>query len=416
MPTTDPNAPTPNSRRSERPEERAPDSRAPASLRPPTSGKPRPSDPPLSPEQRIERFDEMRLAPVFFFMLVALVIAGLVYILRMFIPDMVIAFVLVTLFRPTWRWISDRLGGRPWIASGIVTLLIVLVLAAPLAVLATTVASEAFALYESLLGGSARGLTQAVFGPEGWLRQLNRWLARFGVSLSEPAVRDLVNQWSQRLLSTVFDQTTAIVGRTLSILFHALVVLLAVFYLLVDVDRLKEFAFSLSPLPEEEDQLLVTKFQEVSRGILVGNGVGSLVQGVLGGLAMWFVGIPSAALWGTIMSVMAFLPIVGISLVVIPATVFLVVKGQVAAAVGFFTFCTVQGLIMENLGKTWLIGRSTRMHDLVVFLSVIGGIAAFGIMGLLYGPLLVAAFQTLTELYNRVYHGKLASAYALRKR
>lgn len=382
----------------------------------PRSYRPRPSDPPLSPEQRIERFDEMRLAPAFFFAIAGLVTIGLVYILRIFIPDLVIAFVLVTLFRPLWRKITKALGERPWLASGVVTLLVVLLLAAPLAVLATKVISETISLYESLSSGLAVGLSDVAFGPEGWLRQLNRWLARFGVSLSEPAVRDIVNQWSQRLLAAVLEQTTAIVGHTLSILFHTTVVLLSVFYLLVDVDRLKQFAFSLSPLPEAEDQLLVTKFQEVSRGILVGNGVGSVAQGILGGLAMWVAGIPSATLWGVIMSVLAFLPIVGISVVVVPASLYLVFKGKVAAAVVFFAFCTIQGLVMENFGKTWLIGRSTRMHDLVVFLSVVGGIAAFGIMGLVYGPLMVAAFLTLAELYNRVYHGKLATAYALRRR
>lgn len=386
-----------------------PPSRAPALITP------RPSDAPLSDEQRLERFDEMRAAPVFFFALVALSIVGLAWILGIFIPDLVISFVLVALFRPLWARLTRRLGGRRWLASALVTTLIVIVVAAPVALLATTVTAEALVMYESIRVGSGDIVHRAV-GPDGWLPRLRATVEPLGITISEGSVRELVTSSSQRALGAVIDQMTAILGRTLTVLFHALVVIVCVFYLLVDGDRLKLFLYRLSPLPDDEDELLVTKFQEVSRGILVGNGLGSVAQGVLGGLAMWAVGIPSAILWATVMSLFAFLPIVGISFVVIPATLYLFIKGEVLAGVGFFMFCTAQGLFMENVAKAWLIGRRTRMHDLLVFLSVLGGIAAFGIMGLLYGPLLVAAFLTLTELYNRVYHAKLAVVFAQRRR
>ena len=369
----------------------------------------------LSEAQRLERFDEMRLAPIFFFVLVGLAILGMLTILRYFIPDLVIAAVLVVLFRRTWERITRLLGNRRWLASGIVTSLIALLIAVPLALLASTIAAETLSLYESVRRATEGGGSSAVT-LSAWVQRIETTAQSLGIRLSNQAVRESLTSAAQNLTGALLSQLTAALTGTLTILFHALVVLICVFYLLVDGGRLRRYLISLSPLPEAEDELLFQKFEDVSRGILIGNGVGSLVQGILGGLAMWLVGLPSAVLWATVMSVLAFLPIIGISIVVIPATAYLLLQGKYAIALAFFLFCTAQGLFMENVGKTWLIGRRTRMHDLLVFLSVLGGIAAFGIMGLLYGPLLVAAFLTLGELYNQVYHQKLAAFFRARRR
>lgn len=208
----------------------------------------------------------------------------------------------------------------------------------------------------------------------------------------------------------------SLVNRTLGLAFHFVIVLVCVFYLLVDADRLRQFAFRLSPLPDDEDALLADKFGEVARGILVGNGIGSVLQGLFGGIAMSFVGLPSPAFWGAVMSLLAFLPIIGISVVTVPASIYLLLIDRPLAAIGFFAFCTAQGLFIENVVKTRLIGKRTRMHDLLVLLSILGGISMFGLIGLLYGPLLVAAFLTLSELYFRVYHARLAETFRRRTR
>ena len=161
--------------------------------------------------------------------------------------------------------------------------------------------------------------------------------------------------------------------------------------------------------------MFVRTFFSVSRGILVGNGIGSALQGVLGGIAMVAVGLPSPVIWASVMTLMAFLPLVGISIVVIPLTVYLWTTGAQHEALGFFAFCTVQGLFIENVVKARLIGQQTRMHDVLVFLSILGGIASFGILGLLYGPLIATAFLSLNELYREKYRTAFANRFVRRE-
>jgi predicted PurR-regulated permease PerM len=86
--------------------------------------------------------------------------------------------------------------------------------------------------------------------------------------------------------------------------------------------------------------------------------------------------------------------------------------GAPGAAVGFFLYCMGQATIIENVVKTRLIGTQTRMHDLLVFLSVVGGLIGFGLLGLLYGPILAILFLTFAELYRRTYRHAVAERFA----
>lgn len=351
-----------------------------------------------------EGFDRQRLAPPFFLALLLLTVAGLFYVLGTFLPDLIVAFILVALFRPLWRKLSARIGGRPFLASALVTALVVVIVATPVAFVLTTLGAEAVGMVQRLRASSPAGF-EVVVGErvENFLRAAHVPVQHDQLVVAAVQTRD----W---LATRVLKETTAVLSSTLSLVFHFLVVVISVFYLLVDSDRLRAFVFALSPLPDEQDQLLVTKFDDVARGILVGNGIGSVLQGVLAAIAMVVVGLPSPVLWGTVMTLFAFLPLVGITIVTVPASLYLAFTGHVGAAVGFFIFCSAEGAFIENVIKTRLIGRSTRMHDLLVFLSVLGGISVFGIMGLLYGPLIVAAFLTLSDLYFTVYRQQIASA------
>ncbi|HMR81287.1 MAG TPA: AI-2E family transporter, partial [Polyangiaceae bacterium] len=240
--------------------------------------------------------------------------------------------------------------------------------------------------------------------------QLSSW----GLNLADEHVSQLTVKATGALSDFVVRQATSTLNNTVAIIVQFTIVIVMVFYLLVDGPRLKRFVFDLSPLPVEEEELLVTKFVEVSRGILVGNGIGSLAQGVLGGVAMWVVGVPAPILWGAAMTLFAFLPVVGVSLIVIPATVYLLLVGKVVGGIVFFVFCMAQALLLENVVKTRLIGSQTRMHDLLVFLSVIGGLAGFGVFGLLYGPLIAVSFLTMADLYRRTYRHMVAERIQLR--
>lgn len=126
---------------------------------------------------------------------------------------------------------------------------------------------------------------------------------------------------------------------------------------------------------------------------------------------MWAVGLPSPLLWGVVMTVFAFLPLVGITIVVIPAFFVLLFRGDTSTALLFLAFCLTTGTIVENIVKTKLMGSAMRMHDLLVFLSIIGGLGAFGVIGFIYGPLIAMLFITLHGLYESHYLPQIAHKF-----
>ena len=146
--------------------------------------------------------------------------------------------------------------------------------------------------------------------------------------------------------------------------------------------------------------------------VVVGNGAGSVLQGALCGIGMWSVGLPSPLLWAAVMSLFAFLPLVGISVVTIPASIYLYFSGQVPQAVGFFVFSTFVSLTVENVVKTKLMGKTMRMHAILLFLGILVGLGTFGFSGLIYGPLVAMTYLTLSGLYFSRYRSAVARRLA----
>ena len=179
--------------------------------------------------------------------------------------------------------------------------------------------------------------------------------------------------------------------------------ILIIFFLLIDQDKLVDFVIAVSPLPDDEDRLLLEKFEEISNAILKGNGICGLIQGILGGVVFAILGFNSPLLWGGIMAILAFLPIFGVGLVMIPASVILMFSGRVGEGVFLFFFYLGLSFSMEYMIKPKMVGDEVQMHTLLVFLAILGGLSVYGVLGIIYGPLIVTAFLTLTEIYFAKY-------------
>ena len=156
-------------------------------------------------------------------------------------------------------------------------------------------------------------------------------------------------------------------------------------------------------MPDDQDERLILKFKEMAGAVLIGNGACGLIQGVLGGILFSLFGIKSPFLWGVIMGLLAFLPIVGIGAVFLPAAGFLMLSGRMGAGIFFVIFYGLLSGGVEYLIKPRLVGQRVKMHTLLVFLAIIGGLKVFGLLGIIYGPLVVTGFLTLAEIYHTNY-------------
>ncbi|MEO1232293.1 MAG: AI-2E family transporter [Myxococcota bacterium] len=352
------------------------------------------------------------LAVVFFLALFGLSIMSLTWLFNGFWTDFILALVFSYLCREPYLRLV-RFTGRPHLAATLVCSGVVVLVAIPVSFLVISLTSEASVAIEVTRTSVDLGeLNELLFG-EGWLAKRIRAISdATGFEFTPQSLSGFISTAAGTLAQLVYEGANGVLTNVLSGVFHFAIQLAVLFYLLVDGARFERFMFHLSPLPSAHERILLDKFGDVGRAILFGNGIGSAIQGILGGIAMSAVGLPSPILWGTVMTIFAFLPVVGISVVVLPATIYLALSGQYFAAIGFITFSGLMALVVENVVKTRLMGSHIQMHDMLIFMSVIGGIAAFGVLGLLYGPLLVTLFLTLAQLYETAYKHRIKDPLA----
>jgi predicted PurR-regulated permease PerM len=145
------------------------------------------------------------------------------------------------------------------------------------------------------------------------------------------------------------------------------------------------------------------KFVSVARATLKGSLLIALIQGALTGLAFWISGVPGPAFWGTITVVSSLIPVVGAALVWAPMVLYLLVTGHAMAALWLFLWCAVGVAAIDNFLRPILVGRDTRMSDLLILLSTLGGLILFGAVGFIVGPIVAALFVTVWDLYGETF-------------
>jgi predicted PurR-regulated permease PerM len=242
------------------------------------------------------------------------------------------------------------------------------------------------------------------------VERINQLLVPFQIQFTGDQLNAAITEVGRTVGLFLYDQARAITSNILKFIVNFFFMLIIIFYLLIDKQRLLDFIFDLSPLPDEQDRKLFQKFKDMAGAILIGNGLSGLIQGIAGGLVFALFGLRSPFMWGVVMTILAFLPILGIGLVLIPAAVLLFLHGRIAAGLFFLVFYAALSGGIEYFVKPKLVGKRVQMHTLLVFLSIIGGLRLFGILGIIYGPLVVTAFLTLTDIYHSGYQQLVESS------
>jgi predicted PurR-regulated permease PerM len=199
------------------------------------------------------------------------------------------------------------------------------------------------------------------------------------------------------VVTNVVNKTSAsIVG----LLLNLLITLFAMFYLFIDGEAFVHKLKHLIPLRHEYKELIFSRFLQVSRATVKATLVIGLVQGTLGGLTLLIFGIKTWLLWGFVMVILSLLPVVGAWSVLVPAAIIQIILGNIWQGIGILVISTVFIANVDSFIRPRLVGHEAKMHDLVVFVSSIGGIYAFGVMGFIVGPVIAAAFVSIIDIYN----------------
>ncbi|GAB6094879.1 AI-2E family transporter [Desulfatiferula olefinivorans] len=318
-----------------------------------------------------------------------------------FLAVIVLASVVTGIFYPVYRLVARKLP--PAYASLLTCILIFFIVFIPLVLFIVILAREAHGFVIYIRDANLATQIIALLENKKVLERLNGFLANFDITLTYNELVKPISDLGKFTGLFLLNQANAIAGHLLNFVINFLLMLVITYYLLIDGKRLVWFIIDLSPLPNEEDVILFKKFKEMSGAVLIGNGLSGLIQGVAGGIIFALFGLPSPIIWGVIMGFLAFLPIVGIGIVFVSASFFMFLNGRMVACIALLVLYALLSGGVEYLFKPILVGKQVKMHALLVFLSIIGGLYMSGILGIIYGPLIVTFFLTLTDIYNSKY-------------
>jgi predicted PurR-regulated permease PerM len=278
-------------------------------------------------------------------------------------------------------------------------MIIVMIVILPLTLVTSLLLQEVFSVYARLQSGDlniGQYFKQIFETLPSWVTDL---LDRF----------DLTNlgQMQQRLSSGLMKATQFLATQALSIgtntfafILDLFIVLYLLFFLLRDGDGLTRRIRHAIPLHPEQQRDLFKKFTAVIRATIKGTLVVAIVQGALGGLIFWFLGVHAPALWGALMAVFSLLPAVGSALVWLPVAIYFLATGAIWQGIVLIAFGVLVIGLVDNVLRPVLVGKETKIPDYVVLIATLGGIAIFGINGFVIGPVIAAMFMAVWDLFS----------------
>ncbi len=344
--------------------------------------------------------DRDKLESRLFLLLLFVVSLLFIYLLKPFFGAVFWACVIALLFYPLHSRLRAKLGNRENLAALITLLICMIIGVVPALLVLGSFFQEGAALYVKLQSGEL---------------DLGKALSRIRESF--PVVLEAFNHLNidpdslaERLSGTAvavsryMAQHVLQLGQgTLQFFVNLGIMLYLTFFMFRDGPRLIALLIHALPLGDERERLLFAKFAEVTRATIKGNLVIAIAQGTLGGLIFWFLGIPSALLWGVVMTLLSLIPVVGASLIWGPVAIYLLAVGDWSKGLILILFGAVVIGLVDNILRPILVGRDTKLPDYIVLLSTLGGFALFGINGFVMGPLIASLFVAFWEIFIREF-------------
>lgn len=302
-------------------------------------------------------------------------------------------------FAPLYRHLFRLTGQRASIAAIVTVVLVILLVILPLMLITSSLVVEATSLYSNVQSGRL-DINQylADIGeilPD-WVKGV---LERFDLSNLD-AIRTRLSQLFSSFLQVLASSAVSVGQSTLDFFVALGVMLYLTFFLLRDGAGLTRRIKDAIPLHAEQRDALIEKFTIVVRATVKGSVLVAALQGFLGGLIFWFLGVAAPVLWGVVMAFFALLPAVGASIIWLPVAIYLLISGSVWKGIILIAFGMLVIGLVDNLLRPILVGKSTKMPDYVVLISTLGGISVAGLNGFVIGPMIAAMFIAVWGIFT----------------
>jgi predicted PurR-regulated permease PerM len=330
----------------------------------------------------------------------AILITGTIaflWLLKPFAYPIFWAAVIAGIFGPLYKRVNRTLR-HPNLSTTIMLIVTIFVIILPLAVIASVLLAQAIDMYSALkdtedIQRKAQGIINLLKG--------NPYLQK--LDLDEKALTETFYNISGSISKYIVGYLTDLTQNTLLLIINFIVMLYCLFFFIRDGDRLLRGSLYILELKDEIGNRLYERFTSTARATLKGTLIIGLIQGTMGGILFWAVGIQSAIVWGVIMILAAMIPGIGCAIIWAPAALIMIATGHVWEGIAILAVGSLVISSIDNVLRPLLVGKDTQMHPLLIFLSTIGGIAVFGVSGFVIGPIITALMSTLWEIYEKHY-------------
>ncbi|MEW6162000.1 MAG: AI-2E family transporter [Nitrospirota bacterium] len=325
-------------------------------------------------------------------------------ILRPFLSPIAWAIVLSTVFYPLFALATKYIKWKS-VASLITLGIILLIILGPFSYLTYLLINELKALADYLEVERIRAFQDLLQHPS--IKPIfDKLLSLFNITEAElnKAIADNISRFGKEVVDRITEGMANIVTFSLNFVFMAF----SIFFFLRDGPEFLSKARDYMPFSEEQKDRLVKRIRDIVISTIYGGVAVSIAQGTIAGIVFFILGISTPVVWGLATSIASFIPLVGASAVWVPAVIYLFIKGAVVKGIALAIVGIFGISLIDNILKPIIIGGRTKMPILVIFFSILGGIKLFGLIGLIMGPLVLALFVSVIEIFRSVEGGQNA--------
>jgi len=335
--------------------------------------------------------------------IVFLISTVFVVMINQFLMPLFMAGLFSAMVSPAHHWLSQKLGGRENIASILTIFGIVFLVLGPLSVLIGVVVAQAIHVGQSI----TPWVQDFISRPSEMTRYLEKIPYYEQILPYRDVILQKVGEFVGSISSFLIDSLSSVTKMTMQAVFSSVIMLYVMFYFLTMGDKLLMKILYFLPLHDRDEQLLLRRFTSVARATIKGTIIIGIMQGAICGAAFAVAGIEGPVFWGTVMAVMSIIPAFGTAIIWVPALIVLALQGDFQGVAILAVLCGAVAGNLDNFIRPRLVGKDTEMHDLFVLFGTLGGIAMFGLLGIIIGPIVAALFITVWEIYGDAFRDQL---------
>jgi predicted PurR-regulated permease PerM len=336
--------------------------------------------------------------------LLALLTVAMYPIVKIFIVPVIVAATLATLFYPLYAYFLKVFRNNKGVSSFVCCLSILLCLIAPTYFMVNLVVHQGVDLYQSAGPMVKDVLTKG--NKSELLMRIKALPAMHWIEVS-PALSVPLNEAIQKLVTVGTNAINKTSAGLLEFAINIFVMFFTMFYFFMDGGSLVKRLKYIVPIRHDYADMIIARFLLISRATVLGTVIIAVIQGALGALTLLIFGVKLWLMWGLVMGILSLMPFVGSSTVLVPTGIIKIILGDVGAGIGIICISVLGISNLDNFIRPRIVGGSAKLHDLVIFFSSLGGIAVFGPLGFIVGPVIAALFVAVLDIYELEFKQQL---------